>query len=112
MFAVRHGADSVTACEAFQPVAQAAKVIILDNGMEGKIKLITKRSTAIMVPEDLEELCNILVSEVFDTELIGEGALGVFIHAHENLLTPDVITVPYSATVYVQVFAEKTSMGS
>ncbi|XP_055342794.1 protein arginine N-methyltransferase 7-like isoform X2 [Paramacrobiotus metropolitanus] len=103
MLAVRHGADSVTACEAFEPVAQAARLIIEDNGMVDKIKLIMKRSTAIRVPEDLEQRCNILVSEVFDTELIGEGALGVFIHAHENLLTEDVITVPYSATVYIQV---------
>lgn len=103
MLAVQHGADSVTACEAFEPVAQAAKLIIEDNGMEDKIKLVMKRSTALQIPEDLEERCNILVSEVFDTELIGEGALGVFIHAHENLLSQDVITVPYAATVYIQV---------
>ncbi|OQV18595.1 Protein arginine N-methyltransferase 7 [Hypsibius exemplaris] len=107
MLAVRHGADKVTACEAFQPVAQAAKLIIADNGMEDRIKLVGKRSTALTVSAngagDLDERCNILVSEVFDTELIGEGALGVFIHAHEHLLTQDVITVPYAATVYIQV---------
>lgn len=103
MLAVKHGADSVTACEAFQPVAQAAKLIIEDNGMKNQIKLVTKRSTALQIPEDLDQRCNILVSEVFDTELIGEGALGVFIHAHEHLLTEDVITVPYSAVVYIQV---------
>jgi type III protein arginine methyltransferase len=103
MLAVRHGADTVTACEAFQPVAHAAKLIIEDNGMKDRIKLVGKRSTALTVPGDLDERCNILVSEVFDTELIGEGALGVFIHAHEHLLTSDVITVPYAGTVYIQV---------
>lgn len=30
---------------------------------------------------------NLLVTEVFDTELIGEGALSVFNHAHQELLT-------------------------
>ena len=35
---------------------------------------------------DLLEKANILVTEVFDTELIGEGALGTFHHAHTNLL--------------------------
>ena len=29
---------------------------------------------------------NILVTEVFDTELIGEGALSTFHHAHTHLL--------------------------
>ena len=71
--------------------------------MQDQIKLVGKRSTALTIPQDLTTRCNILVSEVFDTELIGEGALGVFIHAHEHLLTTDVITVPYAATVYVQV---------
>ena len=35
---------------------------------------------------DLRERANILVTEVFDTELIGEGALGTFQHAHAHLL--------------------------
>ena len=29
---------------------------------------------------------NIMVSEVFDTELIGEGAIATFAHAHSHLL--------------------------
>ena len=29
---------------------------------------------------------NILVTEVFDTELIGEGAIGTYTHAHKELL--------------------------
>jgi len=35
---------------------------------------------------DMEEKANVLVTEVFDTELIGEGALGTFRHAHQALL--------------------------
>ena len=34
----------------------------------------------------MEERANVLVTEVFDTELIGEGALGTFRHAHQSLL--------------------------
>ena len=36
---------------------------------------------------DLEERANILVTEVYDTELIGEGAIPTFHHAHQCLLT-------------------------
>lgn len=34
----------------------------------------------------MEHRANILVTEVFDTELIGEGAIGTFNHAHKVLL--------------------------
>lgn len=33
---------------------------------------------------------NLLVTEVFDTELIGEGAISVFNHAHQELLTVNI----------------------
>jgi len=35
---------------------------------------------------DMPQRANILVTEVFDTELIGEGAIGTFTHAHKELL--------------------------
>lgn len=54
--------------------------------MAGKIKLVQKRSTEMKVPDDMEFRANILVTEVFDTELIGEGAIGTFRHALEHLL--------------------------
>jgi len=38
---------------------------------------------------------NLLVTEVFDTELIGEGALSVFNHAHRELLTVNVYNIIY-----------------
>lgn len=60
--------------------------IIAANGMSGKIKVIRKRSTELTVPEDLPQRANILVTEVFDTELIGEGAIGTYRHALQHLL--------------------------
>lgn len=35
---------------------------------------------------DMSQRANILVTEVFDTELIGEGAYGTYTHAHKELL--------------------------
>lgn len=34
----------------------------------------------------MKHRANLLVTEVFDTELIGEGAISTFNHAHEHLL--------------------------
>lgn len=105
MMAVRHGADTVTACEAFAPMSKCALKVIRQNGFESQIKLIPKRSTDITVglDKDMENVCNILVTEVFDTELIGEGALATFSHAHEFLLEENPIVIPQSATIYAQI---------
>lgn len=34
----------------------------------------------------MKEKANILITELFDTELIGEGALPSYEHAHQNLV--------------------------
>lgn len=67
--------------------------------------MIPKRSTDLTVGEngDLPERANILVTEVFDTELIGEGALRTFSDAHRKLLQKDCIVIPQSATIYAQI---------
>lgn len=95
MLAVKYGADSVVACEAFQPMANCAINIIDQNHFSEKIKVVKKHSTALTVGKDgdLPHKFNILVSEVFDTELIGEGAIRTFNHAHENLLEVIYLTI-------------------
>ena len=103
MMAIRCGADTVTACEAFKPMASVACRCIEANGMKDRIKIIAKRSTEILMGVDMEQRANVLVTEVFDTELIGEGAISTFTHALENLLTEDCFVVPDNAIMYVQV---------
>lgn len=68
-------------------MAKCANDVMISNGCKDQIKLIPKRSTDIIVGQDMKEKANILVTEVFDTELIGEGAIGTFNHAHKHLLT-------------------------
>ncbi|XP_049874174.1 protein arginine N-methyltransferase 7 isoform X2 [Pectinophora gossypiella] len=105
IMAARAGADSIVACEAFKPMAECCRKILEQNGVANKITLIPKRSTDLTVGEDgdMKQKANILVTEVFDTELIGEGALSTFSHAHKYLLEEDCIVVPDSAVVYAQV---------
>lgn len=69
-------------------MANCAVKIIKENGFESRIKLVRKHSTKMTVGKDgdMPKRANILVTEVFDTELIGEGALSTFRHAHKVLL--------------------------
>ena len=97
------------------------------NGFWDKINLIPKRSTDIQVgpDKDMSSRANILVTEVFDTELIGEGAIGTYNHANRELLSVNIffylwlyfymndinmeviqensITVPARGTIYAQL---------
>ncbi|XP_076448751.1 protein arginine N-methyltransferase 7-like [Babylonia areolata] len=104
MMAAAEGADSITACEAFEPMANCATAVIEENGYGDRISLIRARSTDITVGDGkgMDKRANLLVTEVFDTELIGEGAIGTYTHAHENLLQEDCLTVPRAAVMYAQ----------
>ncbi|KAK8730718.1 hypothetical protein OTU49_007885 [Cherax quadricarinatus] len=109
MMAVSCGADSVTACEAFHPMAECARKGLKANGFADKVHLVPKRSTEIEVGpgKDMERRANLLVAEVFDTELIGEGAIDTYRHARDVLLTEDALLVPSEGTVYAQVVSSK-----
>ena len=67
-----------------------ARQVISQNGYSKEIEVCPKRSTE-MTEQDMSSRANILVTEVFDTELIGEGALLTFTHAHKNLLEVKVV---------------------
>ena len=66
-------------------MVRIARQVITRNGYNDIIHIVPKRSTD-MTEKDMPVKANILVTEVFDTELIGEGALVTFAHAHKHLL--------------------------
>ncbi|XP_077840463.1 protein arginine N-methyltransferase 7 isoform X15 [Macaca mulatta] len=105
MMAVTAGADFCYAIEVFKPMADAAVKIVEKNGFSDKILVINKHSTEVTVgPEgDMPCRANILVTELFDTELIGEGALPSYEHAHRHLVEENCEAVPHRATIYAQL---------
>uniref|UniRef100_A0A669C4M9 Protein arginine N-methyltransferase n=1 Tax=Oreochromis niloticus TaxID=8128 RepID=A0A669C4M9_ORENI len=105
MMAVTAGADFCYAVEVFKPMAEAAQCIVEKNGFSDKIKIINKHSTDVTVgPDgDMQVKANVLITELFDTELIGEGALPSYEHAHQNLMQDRCEAVPHRATVYAQL---------
>ncbi|KAG7468482.1 hypothetical protein MATL_G00143210 [Megalops atlanticus] len=105
MMAVSAGADYCYAVEVFKPMAEAAVRIVERNGFSDKIKIINKHSTEVTVgPDgDMQTRANILITELFDTELIGEGALPSYEHAHLHLVQDGCEAVPHRATVYAQL---------
>lgn len=54
------------------------------------------------------ELFYLQVSEILDSELLGEGLIPTLQHAHDMLLVENPLTVPYRATTYGQVLGFTT----
>ncbi|XP_026569941.1 protein arginine N-methyltransferase 7 [Pseudonaja textilis] len=109
MMAVTAGADFCYGIEVFKPMANTAVKIVEKNGFAGKIKIINKHSTEVTVGSDgdMESRANILITELFDTELIGEGALPSYEHAHKHLVQEGCEAVPHRATIYAQLVESK-----
>ncbi|XP_036881170.1 protein arginine N-methyltransferase 7 isoform X3 [Manis javanica] len=105
MMAVTAGADFCYAIEVFKPMADAAVKIVEKNGFSDKIKVINKHSTEVTIGPDGDMPCraNVLITELFDTELIGEGALPSYEHAHRHLMQENCEAVPHRATIYAQL---------
>jgi len=101
LLALRAGADQVVSCEISPLLAAAARDIIRDNGGDQQIKVVTKPSYELRVGVDLPERAELMVSEVFGSDLLSEGVLNSVEHARRNLLVPGAISIPRAANVQV-----------
>lgn len=113
MFAAVHGAEHVYACEMFKPMADIAQQVTAANHPD-KITVFALRSTDLIVKTDAkseEEAANshlprradMLVSELFDSILLGEAVIPIVRHAMQHLLVREPVIIPERATVFAQV---------
>lgn len=99
MMAARAGARHVYACEMVPELAETAREIVAQNGFADKITVISKKSQDLKIGVDLPEKADLLVSEILDAGLVGEGVLPAVRHARQELLKPGAAVIPQSATV-------------
>ncbi|KDP39866.1 hypothetical protein JCGZ_03397 [Jatropha curcas] len=93
----------VTACESYLPMVKLMRKVLHINGMGRNINIINKRSDELKVGMDIPARADVLVSEILDSELLGEGLIPTLQHAHEMLLVENSLSVPYRATIYGQL---------
>jgi type III protein arginine methyltransferase len=103
MMAARAGATQVISCEQAPPLAAAAREIVAANGYADRVAVIAARSTRLRVGVELPRRADMLIMEVFDTALLGEGVLPALDDARARLLLPDARIVPQRARLIAQV---------
>ncbi len=104
MMAAKLGAKQVTTCETVPLIAETAQQIIKDNKLEKTINVIAKKSTDITVGQDLPAQADILVSEIFSSELLGEYVLPSLEDAKRRLLKPQGKVIPAAGSVMIGLF--------
>ncbi|XP_068634284.1 protein arginine N-methyltransferase 7 [Aristolochia californica] len=93
----------VSACESYLPMVKLMRKVLRLNGMEKKVRLFHKRSDELRVGVDLPSRADVLVSEILDSELLGEGLIPTLQHAHDELLSENPLVIPCRATIYGQL---------
>ncbi|MFI5801237.1 50S ribosomal protein L11 methyltransferase [Streptomyces sp. NPDC051561] len=92
--AARAGAGRVFTCEMNPLLAEVARNIVDAHGLSGVITVIGRASTELDAERDLGGPVDVLVSEIVDCGLIGEGLLPSVRHARAHLLTPGGVMLP------------------
>jgi Flp pilus assembly protein TadD len=103
MMAARSGAQTVIACEISEPLAEVATEVVRDNGLQHQVRVINRKSMDLRREEDLPRGADVLVSEIVDVGLLGEGILPSIRHALQHLSSAQVRVIPGAATVYCQL---------
>lgn len=93
--------SSITAIESDNVMFEIATKVIDENNLSDRIKIANKTSTDIIVGKDIESKASLIFSEILDCGAFGEGILDTFIHAKENLLTPNGKFVPHKVVINV-----------
>lgn len=94
MLAARAGAKHVYTCEMEPALAEVARENIRKNGFDKKITVIPKKSTELVIGQDLPERADLVVSELVDNLLLGENILPIMEDACARLLTPKAAILP------------------
>ncbi|MGB7815063.1 MAG: tetratricopeptide repeat protein [Methylotenera sp.] len=106
MMAAKLGAKQVTTCEAVPLIAETAQQIVKDNQFEKIVKVIAKKSIGVEVgsEKDMPQQADILVSEIFSSELLGEHVLPSLEDAKRRLLKPQGQVIPAAGSIMIAPF--------
>lgn len=101
MMAARLGARSVVSCEAVPLLADMARQIVQRNGLHERITVLARPSFAVQPGRDLPQAADVLVHEIFSSELLGEHVLPAIEDAKARLLKPGGTILPAAASLMI-----------
>ena len=100
LMAARAGAAKVVTCDYNPVAAQIARELVARNGYADRIQVVTKRSQALAIGEELERPADLLVCDIFADGLLDFDPLGAIADARQRLLAPGAPAVPMAASLH------------
>ena len=107
MMAARAGAKLTISCEMITPIAELAQYTVTHNGYADKVVILDKKSTDLRIGVDMMERADLLVTEIVDCGLLGEGIISSITHARGNLLKEGARIIPKTASIIAAVVESK-----
>ncbi|WP_162917426.1 50S ribosomal protein L11 methyltransferase [Dongia deserti] len=105
MMLARENPASLVSCEASPVLFDMANRVIGENGLAGAVRTINKPSSALQVGVDLAQRVDVVVAEIVDSVLVGEGILPSVRDARARLLQSGGRIIPCAMTLYAAPFS-------
>ena len=104
ILAANLGAKEINTCETNSIMANTATKIIADNNLSKKINVIQKKSNDIIVGEDINKSADVLVSEIFSSNLLSEDVLPSLEDAKKRLISKNAKIIPEYGSIMISLF--------
>jgi len=104
IMAANLGAKEINTCETNSIMANTATKIIADNNLSKKINIIQKKSNDIIVGKDINKPADVLVSEIFSSNLLSEDALSSLEDAKKRLISKNAKIIPEYGSIVISLF--------
>ncbi len=112
MLAARAGALHVYACELDQRLAVTAHEIIAANGLADRITVLPIHSDKLDCERDLAGGVDLVISEIFSDDLLGEGVLPSLGDVRRRLCLPGARFLPARAAIRVALVGSGANSAS
>ena len=99
LMAAKLGAGRVITCEQKQSVALLAAKAVKQNKLNNIIDVLPKISSSVDIGKDMPERADILIHEIFSSELLNEGVIPAIEDAWRRLLKPNAKVIPGYAAI-------------
>ncbi|ASW57372.1 hypothetical protein CIK06_02465 [Plantactinospora sp. KBS50] len=100
MLAARAGAAKVISCEVNPLVAEIARQVVTAHGLSDVVTVVPTYSYNLQIGRELSRPADVILSEIVDCGLIGEGILPTMRDARTRLLAPGGRLLPGRARIY------------
>ena len=104
IMAANLGAHEINTCEKNSIMANTATKIIADNNLSEKINVIQKKSNDVKVGEDINKPADVLVSEIFSSNLLSEDVLPSLEDAKKRLISKNAKIIPEYGSIMISLF--------